>query len=303
MKKGISVALLAVLLLGCNQTKVEAKKTENKKVETVKMEKNGKILEKVGTDVITEKDLQKELNGMPEQYRTYYKTEEGKKKLLERLVEQKLLKQVAIKQGIEKDAEFLKDMESTKERVLASYAIKRNVLDKAIVTDEEIKAFYEKNKENYKKTEEATASHILIKAETKDAKVKAEKVLKETLLEGANFAELAKKYSEGPSAKNGGELGTFGKGKMVKEFEEVIFGKAEAGKVYPELVKTQFGYHIIKVSKKTVAELKGLEEVKEEIKLQLEKTAQKNKYEEFMKKLNDDFKATKEIKKDEKPNG
>lgn len=88
----------------------------------------------------------------------------------------------------------------------------------------------------------ALFSVVPSEADTEAVKTKAEKVLTEVTPE--NFAEMAVKYSEGPSAPQGGDLGTFGKGQMVPEFEEAAFN-TKAGTIYPEPVKTQFGYHLI----------------------------------------------------------
>jgi peptidyl-prolyl cis-trans isomerase D len=93
------------------------------------------------------------------------------------------------------------------------------------------------------------ASHVLIKTDER-SEVEARKIAQPILrqaLNGADFASLAQQYSEGPSGPNGGELGWFGRGRMVAEFEAAAFSMEEPG-VYPELVKTQFGYHIIMVS-------------------------------------------------------
>lgn len=102
-----------------------------------------------------------------------------------------------------------------------------------------------------------------MKAYNADAKIRAAEILLSALDEGTDFAELAKEKSEGPSAENGGDLGEFGRGAMVPEFDEVIFDKAETGKVYPEVVETMFGYHIIKVENKTTTTNdEGVEEEK-----------------------------------------
>lgn len=149
------------------------------------------------------------------------------------------------------------------------------------VSDAEMKKYYDEHIDEYKK-DEVEASHILIKttddnnkplseAEQKKAKAKAEKVLKEVKA-GGDFAELAKKYSQDPgSAANGGALGAFGKGMMVQEFEEAAFGM-EPGEV-SDLVKTDFGYHIIKVTDR-IKETTSFEEAKAGIKEEI----LKNKY-------------------------
>ncbi|MFH1781673.1 MAG: protein translocase subunit SecD [Patescibacteria group bacterium] len=90
-----------------------------------------------------------------------------------------------------------------------------------------------------------------IRAINEGNKETAQAILEEALAEGADFSALAQEKSQDPGSKEeGGDLGEFTKGQMVPEFEEAIFEKAEVGEVYPELVETDFGYHIIKVSEK-----------------------------------------------------
>ncbi|WP_276330851.1 peptidylprolyl isomerase [Orenia marismortui] len=159
------------------------------------------------------------------------------------------------------------------------------MVDSVAVTEKEIKDYYEENRSKFKQPAEVKAKHILIKTDDKsekEAKAKAQKILKE-LKQGADFAKLAKKYSEGPSAKNGGELGYFGKGRMVAEFEEAAFN-LEIGEV-SEPVKTQFGYHIIKVEDKKESQLLSLSEAKEDIKNGLTQQKQQNKWNSFVKDL------------------
>jgi len=123
---------------------------------------------------------------------------------------------------------------------------------KLVVDDSEIKKFFNENKEVYNVDASVDANIINFVVEPTDldikqAKEKANKILKE--VDPTNFFEMAKKYSEGPSAPNGGDLGWFGKGQMIPEFEMAAF-KGEVGKVYPEVVKSKFGYHIIFVENK-----------------------------------------------------
>lgn len=146
--------------------------------------------------------------------------------------------------------------------------------NKITATDKETKDFYDQNPNYFKRPEQVKASHILIKTDTgDDEKKKAEKKKKlediETRLKkGEDFATLAKEYSDDPSGKaQGGDLGYFGKGQMVKPFEDAAFSM-KAGDISP-IVETQFGYHIIKVTDKRAASTVPLEEVKDRIKEQL----------------------------------
>jgi peptidyl-prolyl cis-trans isomerase C len=133
--------------------------------------------------------------------------------------------------------------------------ITQKIAPEVKVDDAAAEKFYEENKDRYfKSPETVTASHILIKPKEdtpegeKEAKAEAEKVYKE-VQDGGDFAELAKKYSQGPSAKNGGELGKFAKGQMVPEFEAACWKLVKDNKINGvDLVKTKFGWHIIKVT-------------------------------------------------------
>ena len=122
---------------------------------------------------------------------------------------------------------------------------------KIVVPPADIERAYNDNIEQYSTPEQVRASHILLKTEGKDeaaVKAKAEDVLKQAK-SGADFAELAKKNSEDEaSAKNGGDLDFFGRGRMVPEFDTVAFA-LQPGQI-SDLVKTQYGYHIIKLIEK-----------------------------------------------------
>ena len=136
------------------------------------------------------------------------------------------------------------------------------------VTDEEIETYYASNKKQY--GEQVQASHILIKASTPEEKQEARKKMAEILIDakaGKDFAELAKSHSEDGSAARGGDLGYFGRGAMVPEFEKAAFGLKD-GEV-SGLVESQFGIHIIK--RKAYRSNQPLSEVKNQIKSTLER--------------------------------
>ncbi len=140
------------------------------------------------------------------------------------------------------------------------------------VSQREIERSYNDNIETYSTPEQVRASHILLKTgegtDEAAVKAKAEQVLKEAKAPGADFAALAKKYSEDEaSAKNGGDLDYFPRGRMVPEFDQVVFSM-ESGQI-SDLVKSQYGYHIIKLVDKKPATTKTLDEVKAQITDQL----------------------------------
>ncbi len=150
------------------------------------------------------------------------------------------------------------------------------------VTEAEVKAWYDGHKDRYQQPEERRASHILIGLEKlgKDkAKAKAEEVFKAVQKNPASFAELAKKNSDDPgSAEKGGDLGYFGRGMMVKPFEDATLALKE-GEI-SGIVESDFGFHIIKLTGIHAAKEKPLAEVKGEIEAELKKVAGSRKFAE-----------------------
>ncbi|MCM3596108.1 peptidylprolyl isomerase [Metabacillus idriensis] len=127
------------------------------------------------------------------------------------------------------------------------------------ISEDEMKTYFDENKESFAEPEQVKASHILVEDEAKAKEVK------EKLDGGADFTELAKEYSTDTSnSEDGGDLGYFAKGEMVAEFEEVAFAMKEGEISDP--VKTEFGYHIIKFADKKAAADAAFEDKKEEIK-------------------------------------
>ena len=188
-----------------------------------------------------------------------------------------------LKKNIDADEEYkneLKEMgiddtylRKQQEQDLIIQKYKENFDKNVKITDEEMKKYYDEHKKDYYK-DEVKASHILIstvddngkplsEAKKKEAKKKAEEVLKKAK-SGEEFSELAKEYSDDPgSAANGGDLGYFTKGQMVQPFEEAAFS-LKPGEI-SGIVESEYGYHIIKVYDKIDEQL-PFDEVKDEIK-------------------------------------
>ena len=135
------------------------------------------------------------------------------------------------------------------------------------ITPQDIDSYYNSNVQQFQTPEQVRASHILLKTEGKDeaaVRKQAEDILKQAKAPGADFAALAKKYSEDDGSKiNGGDLDYFAKGRMVPEFEQAAFSM-QPGQI-SDLVKSQFGFHIIKVVDKKAAATRTLDEVRPQI--------------------------------------
>ena len=198
------------------------------------------------------------------------------------MVNQELLYLEALKNGLDEEDNFKEELEKVKVGVLKQYAISK-LFAGITISEEEIAEFYDKNKQYFQKPEAARASHILV-----DDEQKANEILDE-IDNGLSFEEAASKYSKCPSKANGGDLGEFTRGKMVPEFEEVAFSMEE-GKI-SQPVKSQFGYHLIKLSYKKKPSISPLEEVKDQINHQLILMKQQERYLDKAEELKKDFKV------------
>lgn len=241
---------------------------------------NNKVLAVVNGREITEKDLQNTLARVPKERQQMYNSEEGRKQLIEQVVSFELIYNFASKEGMDKDEVFKVQLENVKKEMLTQYAISK-VLSGATVTDEEARHFYKDNMSMFIEGESVRARHVLV-ADDATAKEAAKR-----LESGASFEEVAAEYSSCPSKSNGGDLGYFTKGRMVPEFEEAAF-KLEVGEV-SEPVKTQFGYHIIKVEDKKAPQMKTFEEAKEVIIANLTNYRQNAVYTNLVNKLKEEY--------------
>jgi peptidyl-prolyl cis-trans isomerase C len=177
----------------------------------------------------------------------------------------------------------------TRKEIVINNLLEKEVADKVKVSDDEVKKFYEDNKDKFTTEERVRASHILIgvdekasAAEKKKAKEKAEAIHKE-LLAGADFATLAKKDSTCPSASQGGDLGFFTKEQMVPEFANAAFA-LKPGEI-SDVVETKFGYHIIKLQEKKPAGTVSLDEAKSKIEQYLKSQKIQQGVNEYLGKL------------------
>ncbi|HEY6843446.1 MAG TPA: peptidylprolyl isomerase [Thermoanaerobaculia bacterium] len=211
-----------------------------------------------GTLSIHQSEFEQAVKSLPPEYQSYA-LGPGKKQFADDYLRMKLLSAEGMKAGLDKDPDVLKQLDLLKENLVAQQELKR-LDDTTTVSDADLKKAYDANKNDY---EQVKAKHILIafkgspaaqkgkkELTEAEAKTKAEALRAEIVSGKAKFEDVAKKESDDvESGKNGGELGAFGHGQMVPEFEKAAFA-AKIGEV-TEPVKTQFGYHIIKVEEHT----------------------------------------------------
>jgi parvulin-like peptidyl-prolyl isomerase len=208
-----------------------------------------------------------------------------RQQVLQQLIGKELIYDDAKKKGILKSAEYQKEYKKLEDRMKKELAIQvwqKKVLDGIKISDKELKNYYKKNIDEFKEKETVHARHILVKTEDEAKKIINElKGLKGDALK-AKFIELAKKYSTGPSGKNGGDLGYFAKGQMVPAFNDKVFSMKK-GTITTKPVKTQFGYHIIYLEDKKPSMTRSFDEVKAYI----EQRLKMEKFKDVMKKKMD----------------
>ncbi len=186
-----------------------------------------------------------------------------KKMIKDRLVEKVLFTEVAKKEGVENEPEYKAAMAKIKDELLVNMWMKKQ-LDNTLVSDSEAKEFYEKNKAKFLQPAAMHARHILVKTEKEATDIINQlKDLKGDALK-AKFVELAKSKSTGPSGPKGGDLGTFTKAQMVPEFSKAAWALKD-GEITMKPVKTQFGYHVILLEKKSDAKPLTYDQVKDKI--------------------------------------
>ena len=234
--------------------------------------------------------------------------QESKKKGIQVKPETVTEQLMTIKQRFPSEAEFKKALEEnnmTESKISAD--IKRDMaiqqlLDKEVdqkvkITDEESKTFYDKNLQLFQQPERVKASHILIKVDEgapEEKKAEARKKIKEIqqkVQNGEDFATLAKTYSEGPSGPKGGDLGSFGRGQMVKPFEDAAFSLKP--NETSDIVETRFGYHLIKVVEKQPAKKIAYADAKDRINKRLKDQKLRTERQLYFDKLKKDAKIEK----------
>lgn len=202
---------------------------------SVMAQENSAVIASVNGVEITQREFALAEVEMLEQF-AQVPADQRKAAILNALIDIKLLAAAALEEGLENSESFKARMAYNRSRWLHNEFFGERVLKN--IADEEIKARYDIEIKSFPKEAEVRARHILV--ETEEA---AKAIIKE-LDDGGDFVQLAKDKSTGPSGPNGGDLGYFGRGQMVPEFETAAYS-LEKGAYTKEAVKSQFGWHII----------------------------------------------------------
>lgn len=236
-----------------------------------------KILATVGGITITERDVNELIAGLGQRGQAY-NTPEGRRAVLNQVIGNKLLLLDARRNLYEADPIFREQLNKVKENLLISFAGEKAVAS-VNVTEAEAKEYYDKNAERFMTGETVNASHILVKDEEL-----AKKIYGEITKGSKTFEDAAKEYSTCPSKEEGGNLGDFGRGQMVPEFDTAVF-EMEVGEITATPVKTQFGYHLIKLNAKNPEQKVPFTEVSEQISAMLLNEKRRKAYESKINQL------------------
>ncbi len=235
------------------------------------------VVAQVGDDKITAQDIEEILTHIPMQYRTRYSSAEGRREIVDGLVNIKTLAWEARKRGIDKQNSVRMKISYLTDQTLAKEL--ENELKKAFkVSDAEIEKYYNDHQEKYVTPDRIKARHILV-----DKEDQARSLLKQ-IKKGADFELLAKQNSKCPSAPKGGDLGWFSKGKMDPAFEKAAF-VLKNGEV-SDVVKSSFGYHIIRLDDRRENKTRTLDQVRRSI----ERIIQREKMEKEVNALKENIK-------------
>ena len=216
---------------------------------------NNIVAAKVNDHIISAQDVLNVINTLPQNIKKK-PLPEIYPRVVNELINQYLITKQAYNEKLDLDQKVINLVKKSQDKILAKYWLNNYIKNET--KEEKIKTFYNNYLKSFQKYKEANASHILVK-NNEEARAIIKKINNK-----AKFSELAKTHSTGPSGKNGGNLGWFGPGQMVKEFEQATFS-LKKGEISQEPVKTKFGFHIIKLNDIRDAKPKKLEEIKQNI--------------------------------------
>jgi EpsD family peptidyl-prolyl cis-trans isomerase len=267
MKKYVLLFICLALLVSCTQGG----------------EKKGDVVAKIDSSVITTKDVEQEINALPEFAREFFKGQEGMTRLVDELVKKELLYVEAKKRGLDKDEEFQRKFEEIKKNALITRLLEKEIKAIPQLTDKEVKEYYDAHKDEFVQANAVRLSQIVVKNEDDAKKVY------ERLQKGEPFNKLAAEVSlDKASAKSGGDLGLFKRGEMNQDLEKVAFNLKKNQISMPVPLKD--GIHIL-----VVTDIKGnaleFDKIKSGISQQLMAKKQQDGVEKFIEGLKKNYKT------------
>ncbi len=241
------------------------------------------IVATINGEVLTKTQFDRMWNDLPAEMQKSYMSAGGKLQFLDNYIRKRLVIQEALKEGFDQreDVKFQVDR-AMEDALFEAYV--RQVISREVVTDAEIRKFYEEHATDFKRPKMVKARHIVATsdglgvnnttdsnaASPSEAHEKMVNIRRQLETNPESFSDLAMQFSEDSAAPSGGDLGWFSKGKMVPEFDEVVFDM-EPGEISP-VIESRYGYHVVLVEDVKPEGMIPFEEAKETIHRQLLKT-------------------------------
>jgi len=270
LKKLIPVLMVLVLagFVGCSKSGGEA---------GGKAKLDSEVVAQVGDEKIMASDIEEILTHIPPQYRMRYGSQQGRREIVNGLVDIKMLSYEARQRGLDKKDSVRMKLAYLTDQTLAK-ELESEMKKSYEVSEADIRKYYDEHKEKYSMPERIKASHILV-----EDQARAEDILKQVRT-GGSFDKLAKQYSKDSTSQKGGDLGWFGKGRMDPAFEKAAFA-LKKGEVSP-VVKSAFGYHIIRLEDRREGSVRPFDQVKKSI----ERAIQRERMEKELNALKESIK-------------
>jgi peptidyl-prolyl cis-trans isomerase C len=259
------LGLMLIVILAC------AKKEETK------------VVARIGDKIITLEEFEKEVESLPDFYKPLLLEPKAKREFLEKLIDREILLLEARKAGVYEREDVRRKIEECEKGVILDAFLSQILREKDEVTEEEAKRYYDEHKEEFFMNESIRVRHIVVRT------LEEAKEIKKRLEHGEDFVELAKRYSISPSGKWGGDLGYIQRGQVGKEFEKAAFSLKRPGEI-SDIVKTTFGYHIIRLEDRKPPRQLSFEEVRDKIIQKLKEQKKQKALEDYLKKVKKQYK-------------
>jgi peptidyl-prolyl cis-trans isomerase C len=268
----VIAAFIALAVLGCQQQEQGSKsapppKTEKQAEAPAGAPKadDGEVVATFSGNRLTTSRVLKEMERLPAPSRAYLQAPDRKRQFVDNMILNDLLFNEGQKLGYDKDDDIDRQVNDLRRRLVVQKVV-REYQKPPEITDDQAKAYYDENPTLYSTTQ-IRASHILVKDEAA-----AREIREQVKADPSKFADIAKeKSTDKTSGQKGGDLGMFGPGRMVPEFERAAFA-LQQGEI-SDVVKTQYGYHVIMVTERKEGERRPFDQVKEQIKATLRNKA------------------------------
>lgn len=231
---------------------------------------------------ITLAGFNERISKLPKRYQDVIN--KNKKEFLDEVIVDTLLYNEAVRKKLDRDDDVKKVIREAEKKILIARLLNEEVEEKIIVNEKDIAAYYNANKEKFATPEALRASHILVKREEEARDILVE------LSNNRNFEDLARGRSIDPTSKIGGDIGYFTRHQLVPEIEEICFNM-QVGEI-SGIVKTKFGYHIIKLTERKPPRVKELAEVRDAIEETLKRLKKKVLFNEFVTALKEKAQIT-----------